>query len=101
MGALALALTANALSVTNVFPYAPFQVKFFGLTDDDRELGFYAGFFMTSYMVGCGLTAIPWGAFSDRHGKKFVIMIALLAALYTLHRVHHGSWKGTVPRGRS
>ena len=79
LGALALALTANALSVTNVFPYAPFQVKFFGLTDDDRELGFYAGFFMTSYMVGCGLTAIPWGAFSDRHGKKFVIMIALLA----------------------
>ena len=47
LGALALALTANALSVTNVFPYAPFQVKFFGLTEDDRELGFYAGFFMT------------------------------------------------------
>ena len=76
---LALALTANALSVTNVFPYAPFQVKFYDLTDDDRELGFYAGFFMTAYMVGAGLSAIPWGSWSDRHGKKNVIIIGLLA----------------------
>ena len=77
--ALALALTANAISITNVFPYAPFQVKFFGLTDDDRELGFYAGFFMTAYMVGNGATAIPWGKFADRYGKKLTITIGLLA----------------------
>ena len=58
---------------------APFMVKFFGLTDDDRELGFYAGFIMTAYMVGSGLTAILWGILSDRHGKKWVIMAGLLA----------------------
>ena len=89
LAALALALTSNALSITNVFPYAPFQVKYFGLTEDDRELGFYAGFIMTAYMIGAGLSAIPWGAFSDKYGKKAVIMIGLLAntapqALYGL-----------------
>ena len=79
LAALALALTANALSICNVFPYAPFQVKFFGLTEDDRELGFYAGFLMTAYMIGNGMSAIPWGAFSDRYGKRCVIMIGMLA----------------------
>ena len=76
---LAVALSSNALSVTNVFPYAPFQVKYFGLTQDERELGFYAGFFMSAYMIGCVLSSIPWGAVSDRTGKKFVIMVGLLS----------------------
>ena len=61
MAALAVALTANAVSVTNVFPYSPYLPKFLGLTDDDRELGFYAGFFMTAYMVGSGMSALFWG----------------------------------------
>ena len=30
-------------------------------------------------MVGAGLTSIAWGAFSDRYGKKLVIMIGLVA----------------------
>ena len=77
--ALALALTANALSITNIFPYAPFMVKYFGLTDDDRELGFFAGFIMTAYMIGNGITAIPWGIAADRFGKRFVILVGLLA----------------------
>ena len=75
--ALALGLTANALSFTNVFPYAPFMVKFFGLTDDDRELGFYAGFFMTATQVGALLSSVFWGVMSDRWGKRVVIMIGL------------------------
>ena len=79
LAALALALTANALSITNIFPYAPFMVKYFGLTDDDRELGYYAGFIMTAYMIGNGLTAIPWGIAADRYGKRFVILVGLAA----------------------
>jgi hypothetical protein len=55
------------------------MVKYFGLTLDDRELGFYAGFFMTAYMVGNGLTALFWGHMSDRHGKKAIIILGLLA----------------------
>jgi MFS family permease len=79
LGALALALTANALSITNVFPYAPFMVKFFGLTDDERALGFYAGFFMTAYMIGNGASAMFWGYASDRIGKRAVIVLGLAA----------------------
>ena len=80
LAALALALTANALSVTNVFPYSPYMPKFFGLTADDRELGFYAGFFMTAYMVGSGASALLWGVAADRYGKKAVILFSLLSA---------------------
>ena len=50
-----------------------------GLTDDDRALGFYAGFFMTARQVGAGLSAIPWGILSDRWGKKRVILCGLAA----------------------
>ena len=78
--ALALALTANALSITNVFPYAPFMVKFFGLVDDDRALGFYAGFFMSALQLGALLSALFWGVMSDRFGKKRIIIIGLLSS---------------------
>lgn len=55
------------------------MAKFFRLTGDDRELGFYAGFFMTALMAGAGVSAIFWGVISDRYGRKRVILFGLFA----------------------
>ena len=79
LASLAFGLTAITISFTNVFPYAPHMAKFFRLTGDDRELGFYAGFFMTALMAGAGVSAIFWGVISDRYGRKRVILIGLFA----------------------
>ena len=47
--ALYVALVANSFALASVFPYAGFMVKNgFHMVDDDREVGFFAGFVMTN-----------------------------------------------------
>ena len=72
-------MLANSISVANVFPYGPLMVQHLGMTDDRRELGFFAGFLMTSYMVGSMLSSYHLGMLCDRWGRKKVILLGLLA----------------------
>ena len=71
------AMLSNAISVANVFPYAPLMVEHLGMTHDRRELGFYAGFLMASYMIGSMLTQYHLGMLCDRWGRKKVILLGL------------------------
>ena len=71
------AMLSNAISVANVFPYAPLMVEHLGMTHDRRELGFYAGFLMASYMIGSILTQYHLGMLCDRWGRKKVILLGL------------------------
>ena len=73
----AAALLANAIAITNVFPYAPLMTEWQGMTDDRRELGFYAGFFMAAYQISQMLTSYHLGKLSDTHGRKRVILLGL------------------------
>ena len=52
IAALCFALFASSISITNVFPYAPFMVKHFGMTEDDADLGYYAGYLSSAYSLG-------------------------------------------------
>jgi len=75
--ALCAALFASSVSITNVFPYSPFMVKHFGLTDDDERIGYYAGYFATAYSLGSMLASYPLGLLADRRGRRFVIEFGL------------------------
>ena len=75
--AFAVAVLANAITIANVFPYAPLMVRHLGMTDDKRELGWYAGFFMTTYQLGQMLSSYHLGRLSDRWGRKKVILLGL------------------------
>lgn len=41
-----------AFGLTMLFPYLPFMVRDFHLTDDESQLGFYAGFIASSFCIG-------------------------------------------------
>lgn len=84
LAALAAALFANAYSMANPFPYAPFLILRFGLTDDKREVGFYAGFIIGMFMVGRIVGSFPLGALSDTWGRRPVIELGLLVACVIL-----------------
>ena len=49
---LCFAMFANSVALTNVFPYAGFLVMHYGLTEDETQVGYYAGWLMTSFMAG-------------------------------------------------
>lgn len=44
---------------------------------EDRDTAFYAGLLVSAYAVAEALTAIGWGALSDRCGRKPVVLIGL------------------------
>lgn len=76
--ALASALFANAFAMANPFPYSPFLVIHYGLTDDERALGFYAGFVISAFMIGRCFASYPLGVLSDQWGRRPVIEVGLL-----------------------
>ena len=88
LAAMLFLLFANAISVAQVFPYGPQMVKWLKLTDDDRALGYFAGFYLAAYMLGNFLSAIPLGVLADRWGRKKVVLLGLWAC--TLPQVAFG-----------
>ena len=78
---LCFAMFANSVALTNVFPYAGFMILHYGLTADETQVGYYAGWLMTSFMAGRLLSSFYCGALSDRIGRKAVIRIGLWSCL--------------------
>jgi MFS family permease len=78
---LACALFANAFAMSNPFPYGAFLVLHYGLTDDTRSAGFFAGYIVSAFMVGRLLSSYPLGAISDTWGRRPVIEIGLLSCI--------------------
>ncbi|RYO82766.1 hypothetical protein DL762_006430 [Monosporascus cannonballus] len=44
---------------------------------DDTDASFYAGLLVSAYAVAEALTAMGWGALSDRYGRKPIILMGL------------------------
>ncbi|RYP80122.1 hypothetical protein DL769_002608 [Monosporascus sp. CRB-8-3] len=44
---------------------------------DDTDASFYAGLLVSAYAVAEALTAMGWGALSDRYGRKPIVLIGL------------------------
>eukprot|EP00842_Homolaphlyctis_polyrhiza_P005284 jgi/Hompol1/5757/HPOL_004681-RA len=56
-----------------------FMVRDFGVSDDDRAIGFYVGALASSFCVAQLFSSLPWGLASDRWGRKPIILIGLVA----------------------
>ncbi|GAW11955.1 hypothetical protein ANO14919_013090 [Xylariales sp. No.14919] len=44
---------------------------------EDKDTAFYAGLLVSAYAVAEALTAIGWGALSDRYGRKPIVLFGL------------------------
>jgi MFS family permease len=68
-----------------VIPLVPFYVKLFRENGEtlfglDIGVGFLTGLVVTSFTVAQLLTAPFWGRFSDRHGRRAAMTVALTAS---------------------
>ncbi|GAB4859277.1 Probable peptide/nitrate transporter At3g43790 [Ancistrocladus abbreviatus] len=69
----------TALPTTSLFPFLYFMIRDFGIAKQVEDIGFYAGFVGSSFMVGRALTSIAWGMAADRYGRRPIILIGTLS----------------------
>ncbi|EKX53102.1 hypothetical protein GUITHDRAFT_133473 [Guillardia theta CCMP2712] len=72
-------LTSESSSVQFLFPFIPFMVHSFGV--DEEDVGFYAGWIASSFMLGQFLSSLFWGWASDRIGIRPVLLSGLAATV--------------------
>lgn len=65
-----------------------------------EDIGFYAGFVGSSFMLGRALTSVVWGIIADRYGRKPVIVIGLIALVIfnTLFGLSTSYWMAITTR---
>eukprot|EP00258_Populus_trichocarpa_P047779 XP_024463798.1 probable peptide/nitrate transporter At3g43790 isoform X2 [Populus trichocarpa] len=51
------------------------QIRDFHIAEREEDIGFYAGFVGSSFMIGRALTSFFWGWLADRYGRKPIILI--------------------------
>ncbi|XP_026461012.1 protein ZINC INDUCED FACILITATOR-LIKE 1-like [Papaver somniferum] len=68
------------LPISSLYPYLYFQVRDFNVTRDEN-IGYYAGFVGSAYMLGRGLTGVLWGVLADRYGRKPVIIFCCITMI--------------------
>lgn len=75
---LSIILFSEPLTSTILLPFIYFMLKDFHLSDDEKEIGTYAGWITSIFFLAQFCTAMLWGKFSDRHGRRPVLLTGLI-----------------------
>lgn len=90
-----------ALPIQSLFPYLYFMIRDLNVAKEEQDIGFYAGFVGATYFLGRTISAVPWGMFADKYGRKPCIVISILAVIVfnTLFGLSTSYWMAIVTRG--
>ncbi|KAE9448091.1 hypothetical protein C3L33_20011, partial [Rhododendron williamsianum] len=70
-----------SLPISSLFPFLYFMIRDFKVAETEEEIGYYAGYVGSSFMLGRALTSVLWGLVADRYGRKPVIIIGTSAVV--------------------
>uniref|UniRef100_A0A0D9Y6T4 Major facilitator superfamily (MFS) profile domain-containing protein n=1 Tax=Oryza glumipatula TaxID=40148 RepID=A0A0D9Y6T4_9ORYZ len=92
---------AAALPIQSLFPYLYFMIRDLKVAKEEQDIGFYAGFVGATYFLGRTISAVPWGIFADKYGRKPCIVISILSVIVfnTLFGLSTTYWMAIVTRG--
>nr|GMD42291.1 protein ZINC INDUCED FACILITATOR-LIKE 1 isoform X1 [Ipomoea batatas]GMD53275.1 protein ZINC INDUCED FACILITATOR-LIKE 1 isoform X1 [Ipomoea batatas] len=64
----------TSLPITSLFPFIYFMIRDFQIAETEEDIGNYAGYVGSAFMLGRALTSVFWGRMADRFGRKPVII---------------------------
>ncbi|KAL8641747.1 MAG: hypothetical protein Q9228_001490 [Teloschistes exilis] len=68
----------------SIFPYIYFMIKSFNITNNEDQIGFYAGLVTSAFAFAEFSTGVFWGRLSDKIGRKPVLMTGLIGTLMSM-----------------
>ncbi|CAN1804379.1 Protein ZINC INDUCED FACILITATOR-LIKE 1 [Linum perenne] len=72
---------STTLPISSLFPYLYFMIRDFNIATREEDIGYYAGYVGSSFMLARALTSVSWGVVADRYGRKPVILLGTSAML--------------------
>ncbi|KXJ95686.1 major facilitator superfamily domain-containing protein [Microdochium bolleyi] len=72
---LAICRFSEPIAFNSILAYTYVLVR--DLRGTEQDAGFYAGLLVSAYAVAEAITAMGWGALSDRYGRKPIVLIGL------------------------
>ncbi|XP_062174365.1 protein ZINC INDUCED FACILITATOR-LIKE 1-like isoform X1 [Alnus glutinosa] len=76
-----IVVLCTALPISSLFPFLYFMIRDFHIAKREEDIGYYAGYVGSSFMLGRALTSVFWGIVADRYGRKPVIVIGIAAVV--------------------
>ncbi|KAI1122435.1 major facilitator superfamily domain-containing protein [Nemania abortiva] len=73
---LAICRFSEPIAFNSILAYTYVMVKDLN-GGEDKDTAFYAGLLVSAYAVAEALTAMGWGALSDRYGRKPIVLFGL------------------------
>ncbi|KAL9001160.1 MAG: hypothetical protein Q9169_000343 [Polycauliona sp. 2 TL-2023] len=72
------------IAFMSIFPYIYFMITSFHVTDDEDQIGLYAGLVTSAFAFAEFSTGVFWGRLSDKIGRKPVLMVGLIGTLLSM-----------------
>jgi MFS family permease len=95
-----IVVLCTALPISSLFPFLYFMIRDFHIAKKEEDIGYYAGYVGSSFMLGRALTSVFWGVVADRYGRKPVILIGTTAVVIfnTLFGLSVNFWMAIITR---
>ncbi|WOL12580.1 putative peptide/nitrate transporter isoform X2 [Canna indica] len=90
----------SALPISSLYPFLYFMIDDLHIARKVEDIGFYAGFVGSAFMLGRAFTSLFWGMVADNYGRKPVIMISIFAVIVfnTLFGLSTSYWMAITTR---
>ncbi|KAK8552727.1 hypothetical protein V6N12_041304 [Hibiscus sabdariffa] len=95
-----IVVLCTALPISSLFPFLYFMTRDFHIAEREEDIGSYAGYVGSAFMLGRALTSVLWGIFADRYGRKPVIIMGTISVVIfnTLFGLSVNFWMAVITR---
>ncbi|CAH9145352.1 unnamed protein product [Cuscuta epithymum] len=90
----------SSLPISSLFPFIYFMIRDFKIAKTEEDIGYYAGYVGSAFMLGRAVTSLFWGMLADKYGRKPVFIFSTISVVIfnTLFGFSTNFWMAIITR---